>query len=177
MMFPYDAVILIARQKFAVESSMVHPLLFHIALVAALLPPPTTTASAQSCPCNTSSSYALLMDFYTTTIGWIIIQGWGNTSVPICSWYGEIRCSSQDIVTIKVSNNNITGTLPVSWANLTQLRELFLHDNSLTGTLPPSWSSMSQLSFVDLSSNSLTGTLPPSWSNMTQHLCYGVCRL
>ena len=38
------------------------------AIVFSLLLPPTISAL---CPCNTTSNYALLMDFYTTTTGWI----------------------------------------------------------------------------------------------------------
>jgi hypothetical protein len=112
-----------------------------VVLVLLLFLPFTT--SAQSCPCNTSSNYALLMDFYTTTTGWIYSYGWGNTSVPICNWHG-IACNGPDIAGISVEDNNITGTLPPSWSSMTQLQGLDLYSNYLTGTLPPSWSSMTE---------------------------------
>ena len=129
------------------------------------------TASAQ-CLCNTPSNYALLMDFYTNTTGWIHSNGWGNTSVPICSWWGSCTASNPcgwwwtydnggplidntgivcndngdgtDIAGINLQGNGITGTLPPSWSNMTQLQWLWLYSNSLTGTLPPSWSSMTE---------------------------------
>ena len=102
-----------------------------VVLVLLLLLP--FTASAQ-CPCNTSSNYALLMDFYSTTTGWINSDGWGNTSVPICSWWGTyefngaavtgwnggITCNGTGITEIYLGYNNITGTLPASWSNMTE---------------------------------------------------------
>ena len=117
-----------------------------VVLVLLLLLPPT--ASAQ-CLCNTPSNYALLMDFYSTTTGWIHSYGWGDPSVAICSWRGTygndaIGCNGTDIALICVEDNNITGTLPPSWSNMTQLQVLYLYSNSLTGTLPPSWSSMTE---------------------------------
>jgi hypothetical protein len=121
----------------------------YTAIMAALLLPSTTSAQ---CPCNTSANYALLMDFYTNSTGWINSSGWGDPLVPICEWYG-ISCSGANISYIALKNNCISGTLPPSWSSMTQLLQLYLY------------------------SNSLTGPLPPSWSSMTQHLCYGVCRL
>ena len=121
----------------------------YTAIMAALL---LSLRTAVQCPCNTSSIYAILMDFRTTTTGWINSSGWGDPLVPICDWHG-ISCSGANISYIALNNNGISGTLPPSWSNMTQLQGL------------------------DLSSNSLTGPLPPSWSSMTQHLCCGVCRL
>ena len=141
------------------------------ALFLSLLLPPTPSAT---CPCNTTSNYALLMDFYTTTTGWITSDGWGDLSVPLCSWWGTnlngygITCDGTDIAGISLETNGITGSLPVSWSSMTQLQQLYLNSNSLTGTLPPSWANMTQLQQLYLYGNSLTGTLPPSWSNMAQ---------
>ena len=147
-----------------------------VLVLSLFLHPPT--ASAQSCPCNTSSNYALLMDFYSTSTGWIHSNGWGDTSVPICSWWGDyysivdngvaVVCNGTNIAGIKLQDNGITGTLPPSWSGMTQLQWLDLYSNSLTGTLPPSWSNMTQLQGLYLDGNSLTGTLPPSWSSMTE---------
>ena len=134
------------------------------ALVLSLLLPPTTSAS---CPCNTTSNYALLMDFYTTTTGWINNHGWGDPTVAICDWWG-IACSGTNVTSILLQSNGISGTLPPSWSNMAQLQLLALYSNNLTGTLPPSWSSMAQLQLLYLYSNSLTGTLPASWSSMTE---------
>ena len=93
-------------------------------------------SSAAQCLCNTTSNYVLLMDFYATTTGWINSSGWGNTSVPICNWYG-ISCSGKYIADIILPSNGITGTLPPSWGNLTQLQQLDLDGNGLSGHLPP----------------------------------------
>ena len=55
------------------------------------------------------------------------------------------------------SNNSLTGSLPESYAALSQLQELWAVQNNLTGPLPPSYSNLSNLAAVELWSNSLTG--------------------
>ena len=59
------------------------------AVVLSLLLPPTSSAQ---CPCNTPTNYAYLMDFYSTTTGWVNQDGWGDPLVAICDWHG-IGCS------------------------------------------------------------------------------------
>ena len=86
-----------------------------LVLVSLLLSP---TASAQ-CPCNTTSNYALLMDFYTTTARWFNSSGWGDPSVPICDWHG-ISCSGSNVTSIQLQSNGISGTLPPSWSSMTE---------------------------------------------------------
>ena len=55
------------------------------------------------------------------------------------------------------SNNSLTGSLPESYAALSQLQELWAVENNLTGSLPPAYSNLTNLAAVELWSNSLTG--------------------
>lgn len=54
----------------------------------------------------------------------------------------------------------ISGAIPFSVGNLSNLNELYLSDNSLTGTIPSSLGQLSRLSVLDLSKNTLTGLIP-----------------
>ena len=94
------------------------PLHIFLGLVATTLLP---LGDAAQCPCNTTSNYALLMDFYTTTTGWINSFGWENSSVPICDWCG-ITCDGTAIIQIDVQGNHIAGPLPSSWSNFVRLQ-------------------------------------------------------
>ncbi|XP_059657128.1 MDIS1-interacting receptor like kinase 2-like [Cornus florida] len=67
-----------------------------------------------------------------------------------------------------LSSNNLTGTLPVSLANLTQLSELDISSNNIRGYIPSEIGRMWSLTWLRLSSNNLTGTLPVSLANLTQ---------
>ncbi|KAJ0582894.1 putative protein kinase RLK-Pelle-LRR-XIV family [Helianthus annuus] len=60
----------------------------------------------------------------------------------------------------------ITGAIPFSVGNLTDLVELYLSDNALTGTVPDSLGRLSRLSVLDLSRNTLTGFIPSSFGSL-----------
>ena len=62
----------------------------------------------------------------------------------------------------------LSGTLPSSWSNMSQLQNLSLSGNNLDGTLPPSWGNFSQLQTLDLYGNRLCGTMPTSWQDLSQ---------
>jgi len=47
------------------------------------------------------------------------------------------------LLTMDLSNNNLTGTLPSSWSTLTKLTSLKLGNNNIAGEIPASWSSLS----------------------------------
>ncbi|CUE62105.1 GP46-like surface antigen, putative [Bodo saltans] len=144
--------------------------------------------------CGCEHRYSLLMDLYNATngAGWANNSGWSMTSA-LCNngWYG-VTCDGSDVTVVAFHNNNLAGTLPLSFWNLTnlttldfgvnalsgtlplqlssltRLTALYLHANSFSGTLPLYWANMTQLMYLFVSYNSLSGTLPPEWSSMTQ---------
>ncbi|XP_071689010.1 probable LRR receptor-like serine/threonine-protein kinase At2g16250 [Rutidosis leptorrhynchoides] len=60
----------------------------------------------------------------------------------------------------------ITGGVPYSIGNLTNLSELYLSGNNLMGSIPSSLGMLSRLMVLDLSINSLTGSIPSSFGNL-----------
>uniref|UniRef100_A0A0E0J2C3 Leucine-rich repeat-containing N-terminal plant-type domain-containing protein n=1 Tax=Oryza nivara TaxID=4536 RepID=A0A0E0J2C3_ORYNI len=107
-----------------------------------------------------------------------VLASWDPTLVNPCTWV-HVTCDNSNSVirgfgigrSIRLSDstagrtenlhgNNLTGTIPQSFGNLTNLVRLELQKNSLSGTIPASLGNIKTLKFLRLNGNSLTGTLP-----------------
>ncbi|KAI0511188.1 hypothetical protein KFK09_011813 [Dendrobium nobile] len=74
---------------------------------------------------------------------------------------------------IDLSNNSLTGEIPFpgnDLCRLDDLRYLLLWSNDLSGSIPPTLSNSSQLEWIDLESNNLSGGLPPHIFNNMPYL-------
>ncbi|KAI8014772.1 putative LRR receptor-like serine/threonine-protein kinase [Camellia lanceoleosa] len=98
---------------------------------------------------------------------------------PIPDWFGLSLISLQ---VLDLRSCSITGAIPSSFGNLTNLTSLYLSDNVLDGIIPSSFGQLSRLSVLDLSQNSLTGFIPLSFAslmnltllNMSSNLLSGI---
>ncbi|KAG0488878.1 hypothetical protein HPP92_007689 [Vanilla planifolia] len=99
------------------------------------------------------------------------LDSWNDsTSSSHCSWFG-IQCNSNGAVAnITLSNQNITGPIPVSICNLTNLRILDLQNNFVSGGFPSVLYNCSNLSYLDLSQNLLVGQLPADINRLPPNL-------
>ena len=68
---------------------------------------------------------------------------------------------------LHLGSNSLTGELPLSLANLSQLEYLVLYYNRLHDSIPPEFGKMKNLIYLDLSYNNLTGVIPSSLGNLT----------
>ncbi|XP_074301710.1 uncharacterized protein LOC141633138 isoform X2 [Silene latifolia] len=115
-----------------------------------------------------------------------------------CTWSG-VTCSKNTVVSLDISNNNLTGTLspdigflknlvnltvaansfsgqiPASLSLLTSLRTLNISNNIFNETFPLSLSSLKNLEILDFYNNNLTGPLPVEVTSLTElkHLHLG----
>ena len=114
-----------------------------------------------------------LSALYTATGGdnWTRNDNWDITRVPteedLGTWAG-VFLNEGWLVTLGLSNNNLTGQLPPELGSLTQLSELDLGGNSLTGKIPPELGDLPQLRSLGLWNNTLTGEIPPELGNFPQ---------
>ena len=68
---------------------------------------------------------------------------------------------------VYVSGNRTVGAASAAqWADLPNLRFLFLNGNDLSGTLPPQWGGMASLEQLVLDGNALSGGIPAAWGGM-----------
>jgi len=80
----------------------------------------------------------------------------------IPSWIWELNLYSLDL-----SNNQLTGEIPVEIGNLTNLTYLSLNINQLTGEIPPEIETLTNLTRLLLNNNQLTGEIPVEIGNLT----------
>jgi hypothetical protein len=112
-----------------------------------------------------------LLHLYHATAGseWKQSDGWLQTDTP-CSWYG-ITCQSDHVSQIRLSRNNLVGTLPSQVGDFRWLDTLYLYGNTLQGGIPVALQNLVELRYLSLGNNTLTGmipveltTLPKLWS-------------
>ena len=114
------------------------------------------------CEQDTSCAYQdslVLVDFYHSTNG----QNWTNQwdlTQPMSTWYG-VKTNQEGCVTIlDLQNNQLSGTLSVSLANLNSLENLLLGFNEVTGIIPKELGDLPNLCILLLQRNKLSGFIP-----------------
>lgn len=115
-----------------------------------------------------------LTELYNATNGpgWTNSHNWNTPNRPdpcVGHWYGVYCNSSKTHVTqLNLPANNLTGTIPASLCNLTQIEDLQLYGNHLSGPIPASLGNLTQLYSLDLADNNLSGPIPVSFCNRIQ---------
>jgi len=109
-----------------------------------------------------------LVDLYnaTTGKGWAFDFNW-LTKEPVGKWYGvEADPTGTRVISIDLSDNILTGSIPASIGNLTALLALNLTNNNLSGSIPGSIGNLTNLEVLKLRYNQITGPLPTSIGNL-----------
>ncbi|CAM0908452.1 unnamed protein product [Alopecurus aequalis] len=81
---------------------------------------------------------------------------------------------STSLLDLVLSQNAISGHIPLDIGNLINLQVLALSENSLTGTLPSSLGSLKDLREFSAYYNKLSGTIPSNVGNLTELNLFGV---
>lgn len=115
-------------------------------------------------------TYKTLMEFYNSTNGenWIDNTNWGSDK-PFDEWYGVTvpYTNINTIHSIYLAYNNLSGYLPESITEFTELETLYLAYNNIGGTIPKEIDKLSKLYHIDLSFNRISGSIPNSICNLT----------
>ncbi|XVE93207.1 hypothetical protein REPUB_Repub01dG0170600 [Reevesia pubescens] len=82
-------------------------------------------------------------------------------SIP--DWFGQRLLTLQ---VLDLRSCNVTGVIPLSIGNLTNLTSLYLSDNRLTRQIPSTLGQLLSLLVLDLSKNFLTGSIPSSFISL-----------
>lgn len=89
--------------------------------------------------------------------------------LSLCSWNG-VLCDSKNIlvVSLDISNSNITGTLSSAITELITLVNLSVASNSFSGSLPPDIHKLGRLQYLNISSNMFSGNLNWEFSQLKE---------
>ncbi|XP_074284123.1 receptor-like protein 14 [Silene latifolia] len=80
-----------------------------------------------------------------------------------------VNCENKALLTLDLSHNNFSGTIPDSINSFSSLKELHLNDNKLKGEISQGIGELTMLETLDLSSNYLEGTLTSTFfSNLSR---------
>ncbi len=108
-----------------------------------------------------------LVAFYeeTSGAGWINSTGWFSQDNS-CSWYG-VECDENGVFGLRMSENNMTGSVPTSLVDLPHLRSLDFWGNHFTGSIPSWLGTMGNLEYLSLAyCDQMTGRIPPELGNL-----------
>ena len=107
---------------------------------------------------------AALKDFYRATQGDHWNQKW-DLKKPVTEFDG-VTIENGHVTEIRMLFNNLSGHLPSSLSNLTELKVLELSFNQLTGVIPSVFGQFEKLEVLALSGNDLNGSIPASISKL-----------
>ncbi|MFT4606111.1 MAG: sugar lactone lactonase YvrE, partial [Rhodothermales bacterium] len=121
----------------------------------------TTKAWINAAASTNAADTAVLVELYNAAAGasWTNKTGW--LAGDPAGWYGVTVVASR-VTKIRLSGNNLVGTLPASLGSLTALQVLDLGTNSLSGGIPGALSGATSLRKLNLYENALTGSIPSS---------------
>ncbi len=95
----------------------------------------------------------------TGTLNW-------SATLPLDQWQG-LRSIDGCVTYLELSSDRLTGSIPDSLGNLSNLTYLNLSANYLTGPIPDSLGNLSNLNYLYLYNNQLTGSISDSLSNLS----------
>lgn len=109
-----------------------------------------------------------LVDLYDSTNGadWLDNSNWLE-SAKVREWYGVIVTLGTGVTQLSLNSNHLTGTIPSTLDDLSNLLYLHLHFNQLEGGIPSSLGDLSNLLELYLNDNQLEGSIPLSLGNLS----------
>ena len=129
--------------------------------VAALVAMLSGGAAAEAVAQGVEEDRAALMALYRATNGarWVDSSNWA-TSAPLGEWFGVQTDVEGRVAILDLNGNGLSGPIPGSLGDLSNLVYLTLDGNRLSGPIPGSLGNLSRLEGLWLARNALSGAIP-----------------
>ena len=130
----------------------------------------TATAASLSATVSVTVTYnsqqLALVALYDSTGGenWRRRINW-LTAAPLDDWYGVEATSAGLVTALELTDNELTGSIPPEFGNLSGLLFLDLSGNELSG-LAAEFGNLNRLVHLSLADNDFTGPIPPQISEL-----------
>jgi len=140
-------------------------------LVSVTVTPPDGTDTRPADP-----DRDVLVALYNATAG----PGWANNTnwlsdKPLAEWHGVTTDGNGRVTALNLSGNRLSGTIPPSLGNLSNLTRLHLGwgpetqtGNKLSGSIPAELGNLSNLTELILHANQLSGSIPTELGNLSK---------
>eukprot|EP00009_Paramoeba_aestuarina_P003611 CAMPEP_0201510368 /NCGR_PEP_ID=MMETSP0161_2-20130828/3083_1 /ASSEMBLY_ACC=CAM_ASM_000251 /TAXON_ID=180227 /ORGANISM="Neoparamoeba aestuarina, Strain SoJaBio B1-5/56/2" /LENGTH=446 /DNA_ID=CAMNT_0047905525 /DNA_START=174 /DNA_END=1514 /DNA_ORIENTATION=- len=108
-----------------------------------------------------------LEDFYASLDGtqWIDNDNWNSGDPCDNTWFG-VSCTSNHVTGLKLTKNNLQGSLPTTIGNIFDLETFQLSSNLISESIPTEIGLLRSLSLIDFSFNEISGIIPDVIGNL-----------
>ncbi|KAL3684144.1 hypothetical protein R1sor_002166 [Riccia sorocarpa] len=113
---------------------------------------------------STNDQDANVLEVLKTNMG---LSSWaGDPCLPVAfDWLTCDKGFTPRVTSIKLSNYNLTGTIPQSIADMTALTDLWLDNNKIVGAIPD-LSTLTKLKTLHLQNNRMSGGIPSTLASL-----------
>ena len=120
------------------------------------------------CAGDNDEDRAALVEFYNATNGpnWATNTNW-SSGAPLDQWYGVVTDGQGRVVSLSLTQNQLSGSIPSSLGRLANLEILDLWGNELSGAIPSFLGSLANLQELSLGDNELSGSIPSFLGSLT----------
>ena len=136
-------------------------------------PPATSPLDSDPAPKSGDSpenDRQVLIEFFDSTDGrsWKEKEGWA-TERDLKDWFGvRVSQTSGRVTKLLMSDNRLSGRIPVELGRLSELNHLNLSNNRLGWTIPSELGSLANLQYLNLSGNRFHGEIPPELGDLKE---------
>ena len=117
---------------------------------------------------TSDSDKAILIALYNETNGpnWTNNENW-LSEAPLDEWHGVRTDDEGRVVELRLTHNNLVGSIPTELGQLERLQTIEFFSNKLNGPIPVELSQLVNLGTLWLAANDLSGPIPPELGRLS----------
>lgn len=120
----------------------------------------TVSATCGYDSCQDTPLYQCSLDYCTTSTAFALSDKQLTGTIPSSPW------QLSNLAVLSLANNSLTGSIASTIGSLKAVKEIYLEWNSLTGSIPESVGSLAGVTNLNLLGNNLSGEIPEGVGNL-----------